>query len=115
VLFRSLFAFGLGGLSLMGLPPSGGFTAKWLLLQATVDSGQWLWAAIVVGGGLLAGGYVYRVLAPALAGSDLVVKAHPALRREVVVLMLAIAALLLGFAPPRFLDLLQVGRQVILS
>jgi multicomponent Na+:H+ antiporter subunit D len=111
----TLFAFGLGGLSLMGLPPSGGFTAKWLLLQATVDSGQWLWAAIVVGGGLLAGGYVYRVLAPALAGSDLVVKAHPALRREVVVLMLAIAALLLGFAPPRFLDLLQVGRQVILS
>jgi multicomponent Na+:H+ antiporter subunit D len=110
----TLFAFGLGGLSLMGLPPSGGFTAKWLLLQATVDSGQWLWAAIVVGGGLLAGGYVYRVVAPALAVSDIVVKAHPSRQREAIVLTLAIAALLLGFAPPRFLDLLQVGRQVIL-
>jgi formate hydrogenlyase subunit 3/multisubunit Na+/H+ antiporter MnhD subunit len=110
----TLFAFGLGGLSLMGLPPSGGFTAKWLLLQATVDSGQWLWAAIVVGGGLLAGGYVYRVVAPAMAASDLVVKVLPERRREVVVLTLAIAALLLGFAPQRFLDLLQVGRQVVL-
>jgi formate hydrogenlyase subunit 3/multisubunit Na+/H+ antiporter MnhD subunit len=110
----TLFAFGLGGLSLMGLPPSGGFTAKWLLLQATVHSGQWLWAVIVVGGGLLAGGYVYRVVAPALAVSDIVVKAHPSRRREAVVLTLAIAALLLGLVPPRLLDLLQVGRQVIL-
>ncbi len=114
VMPMTLFAFGLGGLSLMGLPPSGGFTAKWLLLQATVDGGQWFWAAIVLGGGLLAGGYVYRVVAPALAGSDLVVKARPSRQREAIVLMLAIAALLLGFAPPRFLDLLQVGRHVIL-
>ena len=29
----TVFAFGLGGLSLMGLPPSGGFAAKWLLLH----------------------------------------------------------------------------------
>jgi multicomponent Na+:H+ antiporter subunit D len=28
----TMFAFALAGLSLMGLPPSGGFTAKWLLL-----------------------------------------------------------------------------------
>src|SRR5262245_4741842 len=106
----TIFAFGLGGLSLMGLPPSGGFAAKWLLLQATVDSGQWIWAAIVLSGGLLAGGYVYRVVAPALAVSALDVKASPSRRREAIVLALAIAALLLGFAPPGFLDLLQVGR-----
>lgn len=111
----TLFAFGLGGLSLMGLPPSGGFTAKWLLLQATVDSGQWIWATIVLSGGLLAGGYVYRVVAPALAVSALDVKARPSRRREAIVLALAIAALLLGFAPPGFLDLLQVGRGGFLS
>ena len=35
---------GLGGLSLMGLLPSGGFFAKWLLLQATILSGQWHYA-----------------------------------------------------------------------
>jgi formate hydrogenlyase subunit 3/multisubunit Na+/H+ antiporter MnhD subunit len=109
----TLFAFGLGGLSLMGLPPSGGFTAKWLLLQATVEGGQWFWAAIVLCGGLLAGGYVYRVVAPALAASPLDVRASPSRGREGIVLALAIAALLLGFAPPGFLGLLQVGRAAI--
>ena len=37
----AVLAFGLGGMSLMGLPPSGGFTAKWLLLTAAIESGQW--------------------------------------------------------------------------
>ena len=63
----TFFALGLGGLSLMGLPPSGGFAAKWLLLRASVASGQWLWAVVILAGGLLAAGYVYRILAPALA------------------------------------------------
>jgi multicomponent Na+:H+ antiporter subunit D len=63
----TVFAFGLGGLSLMGLPPSGGFAAKWLLLKASVEAGQWLWAVVMLAGGLLAGGYIYRVLAPALS------------------------------------------------
>ena len=111
----TLFAFGLGGLSLMGLPPSGGFTAKWLLLRATVESGQWIWAAVVLGGGLLAGGYVYRVVAPALAVSELAVTASPSRRREAVVLALAVAALLLGFAPPDFMALLQIGRGTVAS
>ena len=69
----TVFAFGLGGLSLMGLPPSGGFAAKWLLLQASVESGQWWWAVVMLAGGLLAGGYVFRVLAPALASASVAV------------------------------------------
>jgi multicomponent Na+:H+ antiporter subunit D len=36
-----VFAFGLGGMSLMGLPPSGGFVAKAMLLMAAVAEGQW--------------------------------------------------------------------------
>ena len=59
----TFLALGLGGLSLMGLPPSGGFAAKWLLMKASIESGQWLWAIVMAGGGLLAGGYLYRVLA----------------------------------------------------
>ena len=30
----AMFGFALAAVSLMGLPPSGGFSAKWLLLQA---------------------------------------------------------------------------------
>ena len=63
----TFFALGLGGLSLMGLPPSGGFAAKWLLLRASVAAGQWVWAVVMLAGGLLAAGYVYRILAPALS------------------------------------------------
>jgi len=44
----SLIAFGLAGVSLVGLPPSGGFAAKWLLLSAAVASGQWWWATVLV-------------------------------------------------------------------
>lgn len=57
----SLFAFGLAGVSLMGLPPSGGFNAKWLLLQSALASGQWFWLLVLLSGGLLTAGYVFRV------------------------------------------------------
>ena len=66
----TVFAFGLGGMSLMGLPPSGGFVAKAMLLMAAVGEGQWWWAVVILVGGLLAAGYVFRVLAPALAAAD---------------------------------------------
>jgi multicomponent Na+:H+ antiporter subunit D len=55
-------AFGVAGLTLVGLPPSGGFIGKWLLLTAAVTSGQWWWAAVLLAGSLLAAGYVLRVL-----------------------------------------------------
>ena len=41
----TFLALGLGGLSLMGLPPSGGFAAKWLLMRPPIASGQWVWAS----------------------------------------------------------------------
>lgn len=63
----ALFAFGLSGIVLMGLPPTGGFAAKWLLLMAALETGQWWWAAVLVGGGLLAAAYVFRVLLAAFA------------------------------------------------
>ena len=66
----TVLAFGVAGLSLMGLPPSGGFVAKWLLLMAAIDTGQWWWALVILAGGLLTGGYVFHVLAQALTGPD---------------------------------------------
>jgi len=58
----SLFAFGLAGVTLMGLPPSAGFAAKWLLLDAALGAGLWPWAAVLVAGGVLAAAYVFKVL-----------------------------------------------------
>jgi hypothetical protein len=79
-------------------------------MQASVESGQWAWAVVMLAGGLLAGGYVYRVIAPAMASASVAVKAPASRRREAVALALAVGAVLLGFAPEGFFDLLQVGR-----
>ena len=106
----TFFALGLGGLSLMGLPPSGGFAAKWLLLKAAIEAGQWLWAVVMLAGGLLAGGYLYRVLAPALSAGGTPSAKRPLQSRELVALGLALAAVLLAFAPPAFFAFLQIGR-----
>ena len=58
--FRSRCSpLGSAGLSLMGVPPSGGFVAKWLLLLATVVQGQWWWAVVMLAGGLLAGAVMF--------------------------------------------------------
>ena len=108
----TMFAFGLGGLSLMGLPPSGGFAAKWLLMKASIAAGQWVWAVVMAAGGLLAGGYLYRVLAPALSGESRELQKAPQRGRESVALALALLAVLLAFAPPSFFSFLQIGRPV---
>lgn len=108
----TILAFGLGGASLMGLPPSGGFVAKLLLLTSAVGQGQWVWAVVVLIGGLLAGGYLFRVLTSALAAAphDWLPRAQVTVGRQSIVLALALGAVLMGFAPLRAYDFLQIGR-----
>ena len=108
----TVFAFALGGLSLMGLPPSGGFVAKAMLLTAAVAEGQWWWAVVVLTGGLLAGGYVFLVLARALADptEPLRLLTTVSRGRQAVVVAVALCAVLLGFLPLRPSELLQIGR-----
>lgn len=112
VLPVSAIAFGLAGLSLMGVPPSGGFVAKCLLLTAAVIEGYpWL-AATILAGGLLAGGYVFRVIDKALAvpAAPLPPRRSVPRRLELAALFLAVTAVLLGFVPLRPFDFLQIGR-----
>ena len=108
----TVVAFALAGLSLMGLPPSGGFQAKWLLLTAATAEGQWWWALIILTGGLLAAGYVFSVLNQAFSKADGVMALLTPIswRREAVVLALALCALFLGLLPLRPLDMLLIGR-----
>ncbi len=103
-------AFGLAAVTLMGLPPSGGFTAKYLMMTAAFASGQWGWALVLAGGGLLAAAYLYRPMAEVFA-RDCPITPQPIPRAwQLVPLALAVAAIMLGLisAPP--FDLLQVGR-----
>jgi formate hydrogenlyase subunit 3/multisubunit Na+/H+ antiporter MnhD subunit len=94
----SLAAFGLAGVSLVGLPPSGGFAAKWLLLSAAIATGQWWWAVVLVLGGLFTGGYVMLVLVRAMGNAaEPVTPMMPVARsREAVALAMSLCAVLLG-------------------
>jgi formate hydrogenlyase subunit 3/multisubunit Na+/H+ antiporter MnhD subunit len=110
VLPLTFLTIALGGLSLMGLPPSGGFTAKWMMLQASITSGQWLWTFPILTGSLLAAGYVYRILAPALSDAQPSPEMQPKRGQEAIALALATIAIALGFAPQGFFDFLEIGR-----
>lgn len=106
----SLFAFALAGVTVMGLPPSGGFIAKWLLLNSALESGQWWWAVIIVTGGLFAAMYVFSVLAHAFMECPAHVQFRPApLSMEVSALLLSLVALALGLTATPPLTLLQIG------
>ncbi|MGM0680917.1 MAG: complex I subunit 5 family protein [Thermodesulfobacteriota bacterium] len=58
----SVFAYVIAGVNLMGLPPSGGFIAKWMMLTDSLAAMQWWWALVLVTGSLLAAAYVFRVV-----------------------------------------------------
>ncbi|MFP4061988.1 MAG: complex I subunit 5 family protein [Halochromatium sp.] len=108
----SLMTFGLAAVTLMGLPPSAGFTAKWLWLQAALAAGQWPWVVVLGVGTLLSASYVFRVLRCSFVEET----PEPALRRlplgmELIALALALAAIGLGLAaawPLSFLALAGV-------
>ncbi len=55
-------AFVVGGISLVGVPLTAGFTSKWLLVSAAIEIGWWPVVVVVVIGSLLAVIYVWRVV-----------------------------------------------------
>ena len=108
-----VFALALAGVSIMGLPPSGGFLAKWLFLEAAYEQEAWGWLVLVAASGLLAAAYLFRVLA--------ILCLHPRKRRQrtgrrrapnlasVAAILLAAGAIMAGFASAPVLDLVEAG------
>ncbi len=84
----SVLAFGIAGVSLIGLPPSGAYLAKKLLLQAATETEQWWWAIVIQAGGIFTSSYVVLALAHALASANRaghaagLRPAHPASRQR---------------------------------
>jgi multicomponent Na+:H+ antiporter subunit D len=66
-------AFGIGALSMIGLPPAAGFVSKWYMVSGALAAQHWVALGVVVASTLLNAGYflpiVYRAFfAPASAG-----------------------------------------------
>ena len=106
----TLTAFALAGVSIMGLPPSGGFIGKWLLLEAALHAGQWWWLIVLILGGLLAAAYVFKVIGHAFTQPAVTHEARAvAARMEWAALILAVAAILLGLVALWPLALMDIG------
>jgi formate hydrogenlyase subunit 3/multisubunit Na+/H+ antiporter MnhD subunit len=114
VLPISVFAFGLAGFSLVGLPPSSGFMGKWLLLQAGLAQEQWIYVVVILSGSLLAAAYVMRVLTHAFTRDTETPVSRPVpVRMEWTSLILAIFAVLLGFLMRWPVELLRMATPLV--
>lgn len=107
----AVYAFGLGGVTLIGLPPSGGFVAKWLLLKASFESSQWWWIPALALGSLLTAGYVFRVVRETVAEGQAGQPAAPegGATSHLLGFVLALSAILLGLVSVWPLELLRRG------
>lgn len=93
------FAIALAGSALIGLPPSGSFIGKWLLMQGAIEAGQWWWVVVATLGTLLSAAYIFRVLSRAFGLEPTPLKFVTDARTEVPALMLSlISVAVLGLA-----------------
>lgn len=93
----------VAGLSLIGIPPLGGFFGKWYVLNGTLADGRWALTAAFIVGSLATVGYVFRLIEPlfftaAPAGEDRREGSAPAL---VACALLALLVILLGIGNER--------------
>ncbi len=112
-----VLAFALAGVSIMGLPPSGGFVAKWLLLAAAWQERGWAWVVVISVGSLLAAVYVFRVVSLAFAqplreperAASAGEEQGRAQLTSVAALLLAALAIVLGLASAPLIALIDQG------
>lgn len=108
----TMVAFGIGALSMIGLPPAAGFVSKWYMVSGAVAQAQWFALGVVLLSTLLNAGYflpiVYRAFFRPLSAEAL---AHPHGEAPLpIVLALCVTAagtLALFFFPDVPLDLAQ--------
>ncbi len=102
-------AFAIAAITLMGLPPSGGFTAKYLMMTTAFASGQVVWGLVLLGGGLLAAAYLYRPMA--LLFTREMPDFTPVPRAlQLVPLVLALLAVGMGILSDGVYTFVQIGR-----
>lgn len=103
-------AFALAALSLVGLPPTGGFVGKFALVEAAVRAGAWWAVAVVLAGSLLSAAFLFHALSRAFADApaDKASAEVPA-APQLAALALALVAVALVAAGEPLRRLLAVG------
>jgi multicomponent Na+:H+ antiporter subunit D len=110
----TMTAFLIGSLSIIGIPPTGGFLSKWFLLNGCIGSGHWVLALVLLFSSLLNAAYflpiVYRAwfCAPEQAQHTGPVREAP-LACIVPPLITAGISVILFFYPYPFLNLARLA------
>ena len=104
----TLWCFALASLSLVGIPPTGGFFAKWLLAEGALQSGAgapaWAGVAVLMVSALLTAGYLLPIVTTAFfPGKDFdrgtLVKQQDTWLMWITLILLTAALLVLGMFP----------------
>ncbi|MEE2924612.1 MAG: monovalent cation/H+ antiporter subunit D family protein [bacterium] len=108
-------AFLIGSLSVIGLPPAGGFISKWLLLKGTIAAEHWPMMVVLLGSSLLNAAYFFPIVYQAFFGKGILpenenVKEAP-LACTLPLCLTAVISIVLFVYPEPFLTLatLAVG------
>jgi multicomponent Na+:H+ antiporter subunit D len=116
----TMAAFVVGGLSLIGIPGTAGFTSKWYLISASLEMGGagWLLVGVIVVGSLMAVAYIWRVVEAAWfrapQGEQAEVTEAPVLMLAVTWLA-ALANIYFGLAPSLQFRLASDGARLLLG
>ncbi len=86
----------VAAVSLVGVPPTAGFFAKWYLLQAAVAAGEPALAAVIVAGSLLAIAYSYRFASALRGGTEATGASGPEAPPGVLAALVVLALLVLA-------------------
>lgn len=126
----TLLMFAIGGLSLVGVPPTSGFASKWIIYQALMQAGQPFLALLSLVGSVITLAYIAKFMHAAFLGqscADLDEIHEAPLVMRVPMAILAAGCILTGIFPGLALypindilaqygsDTLQIGLSGILS
>lgn len=110
----TMTAFLIGSLSIIGLPPTGGFISKWYLVLGTLESNQIIFLIILLTSSLLNAAYFMPIFYKAFFCTkeesmfDDEVKEAP-MMCVIPLVITALISFVLFFAPQPFLDLAQLA------
>lgn len=105
----TFFALALAATSIMGMPPTGGFIGKWLLVRAAAETEQWWAVVVLVAGSLLSAAYMFRILRRAFMTALPFERQHAPLAGQSAAFLLATIGFVLGIGPGLVLELLAKG------
>ncbi|MFC1955164.1 complex I subunit 5 family protein [Chloroflexota bacterium] len=94
-------AFTVAALSMIGIPPTGGFFSKWYLILGSIDAQNWVFVAVIAASSLLTAVYFFRMIEKIFAAPSSGEKAveqarEPGASILIPILTLAVGIIVLG-------------------